>query len=224
MKTYQAFDANSLSVNFNWWHGAIQPLDSVKTGCFSWAKCWRKVGSKNRFFPWLLYSCHVKWHKKKCVAFTVASVIFTGCQCPSFFHTRLPCRSDKQKDTASKEKMSIAPFVAASWNPSHHECIRWVRKKATRLNFNRKMLRMSEKTPKKKQHFRKTSSWVALSSLKWTQETDIPPPEANSDPAIKGGDLCWRRSNHQPINNQKSQIPSSFKFKFVKHWKSQSFG
>ena len=125
--------------------------------------------------------------QKKCVAFTVASVIFTGCQCPSFFHTRLPCRSDKQKDTASKAKMSIAPFVAASWNPSHHECIRWVRKKATRLNFNRKMLRMSEKPPKKKQHFRKTSWWVVLSSLKWTQETDIPPPEANSDPAIKGG-------------------------------------
>lgn len=135
--------------------------------------------------------------QKKCIAFTVASVIFTGCQCPSFFipGSRVVQISKKH----GFEKMSIAPFVAASWNPSHHELIRWVRKKQHRLNFNRKCSECQKTAKKKKKHIRKTSyhaSWIVTEmDPVWHgypgNATPIPPPEANSDPAIKGGMFCW---------------------------------
>lgn len=104
--------------------------------------------------------------QKKCIAFTVASVIFTGCQCPSFFipGSRVVQISKKH----GFEKMSIAPFVAASWNPSHHELIRWVRKKQHRLNFNRKCSECQKTAKKKKNILGKLPTMRRESSLKWT--------------------------------------------------------
>lgn len=83
MKTYQAFDANSLlgkMLKESRIQKPILSLASLQLPC--------QMPQKKML---CLHSCFCHLHRMSM---------------PQFFHTRLPCRSDKQKDTASNEKMS----------------------------------------------------------------------------------------------------------------------